>query len=110
VDEPDTNTRLPEDERRSHDRSRLIVDLFFNGADATGVASTKDIGLGGLYMNTQAILPEGTLLTIRIPVDDQQVVTNGEVIYSNPGRGVGIRFHGLSDSYRSLMERTLLKT
>ena len=38
----------------AYDRSRLIVDVFFDGKDVTGVASTKDISLGGLYMNTQA--------------------------------------------------------
>lgn len=99
---------LDEDERRSHDRSRLIVDVFFDGADATGVASTKDISLGGLYMNTKTELPEGALLTLRIPVGEaQQVVVNAEVVYSNPGHGVGVRFHGLSETDRALMEREL---
>ena len=51
------------DERRQHDRSRLIINVFFDGADTTGVASTKDISVGGLYMNTQTVIPEGSLLT-----------------------------------------------
>ena len=38
------------EERRHHDRSRLIIDVFFNGQDATGVASTTDISVGGLFM------------------------------------------------------------
>jgi hypothetical protein len=97
-----------EDERRSFDRSRLIVDVFFDGADATGIASTKDISLGGLYMNTQAELPEGALLTLRLRLsDEQQVIVNAEVVYSNPGRGVGVRFHGLTEKDRELMEREL---
>jgi hypothetical protein len=100
--------RAEEDERRAHDRSRLIVDVFFDGADATGIASTKDIGLGGLYMNTKADLPEGALLTLRIPfANEQQVVVNAEVVYSNPGRGVGVRFQGLSEKDRELMKREL---
>jgi len=98
----------PQEERRRHDRSRLIVDVYFNGTDATGVASTKDISLGGLYMNTQAELPEGAVLTLRIPVgDEQQVVVNAEVMYSNPGHGVGVRFQGLTEKDRELMEREL---
>lgn len=36
-----------QDERRNYDRSRLIVDVFFDGKDVTGVASTKDISPGG---------------------------------------------------------------
>lgn len=100
--------KMPQEERREHDRSRLIVDVYFNGADATGVASTKDISLGGLYMNTQAQLPEGAVLLLRIPLsNNQQVVVNAEVMYSNPGHGVGVRFQGLTENDRALMERDL---
>jgi PilZ domain len=108
VEEFDDRTNLLPEDRRQHDRARLIVDVYFNGADATGVASTKDISLGGLYMTTKTILPEGAVLTLRIPLNnDQQVVVNAEVMYSNPGRGVGVRFHGLTEKDRALMEREL---
>ena len=91
------------DERRQHDRSRLIVDVFFDGKDATGVASTKDIGVGGLYLNTQAELAEGSVLLLRIPVEQKQIVVNAVVVYSNPGRGVGVRFEELSAEDRALL-------
>ncbi|HEX8473573.1 MAG TPA: PilZ domain-containing protein [Pyrinomonadaceae bacterium] len=106
-DELNLDPNAQPDDRRRHNRSRLIVDLFFNGADLTGVASTKDISVGGLYMNTQTELPEGSVLTLRIPFDDGDVVVNAEVIYSNPGRGVGVRFQGLRASHRAIMERAL---
>jgi hypothetical protein len=94
------------EERRSYDRSRLIVDVFFDGKDVTGVASTKDISQGGLYMNTQAEIPEGALLLVRIPFNkDAQAVCNAVVVYSNPGRGVGLRFQELSDEVKALIER-----
>ena len=96
------------EERRVHDRSRLIVDVFFDGNDATGVASTKDISVGGFYMNTQTTIPEGSLLLVRIPFGQgRQIVCNAEVVYSNPGRGVGVRFQGLSDEARNLLEREI---
>ena len=96
----------PQEERRNHDRSRLIVDVFFDGKDVTGVASTKDISAGGFYMNTQAEIPEGTLLLVRIPFQsDAQVVSNAVVVYSNAGRGIGLRFQGLSDEARAILER-----
>ena len=31
------NSETPQDERRQHERARLIIDVFFNGADLTGV-------------------------------------------------------------------------
>ncbi|HKU73402.1 MAG TPA: PilZ domain-containing protein [Pyrinomonadaceae bacterium] len=95
-----------QEERRSSDRSRLIVDVFFDGKDVTGVASTKDISVGGLYMNTKADIPEGALLLIRIPFRNEvQVVCNAMVVYSNPGRGVGLKFQGLSDEVRAMLEK-----
>ena len=107
VDELDEDLATPDDRRRS-DRARLIVDVFFDGNDATGVASTKDISVGGLYMNTQAELPEGSVLLVRIPFPDgKQVVANAEVIYSNPTRGVGLRFQSLSEENRQLIEHEL---
>jgi hypothetical protein len=98
------NSEEPHEERRRHERSRLIIDVFFNGDDLTGVASTKDISPGGLYMNTRAEIPEGSVLTLRIPVEGHDVVCNGEVVYSNPGRGVGVTFQGLSDEDRAHLE------
>jgi len=107
VDELDESLEGP-DERRQHDRSRLIVDVFFNGNDATGVASTKDMSIGGFYLNTQANLPQGAVLLVRIPFGNgKQVVANAEVVYSNPGRGVGLRFTGLSEEDRTLIQSEL---
>ena len=98
----------PHDERRVFNRSRLIVDVFFDGKDATGVASTKDISMGGFYMSTQTTIPEGSLLLVRLPFGPgKQVVCNAEVVYSNPGHGVGVRFQGLSDESRAVLEAEL---
>ena len=95
-----------QDERRRHDRSRLIVDVFFDSTDATGVASTKDMSPGGLYLNTKTEIPEGVSLVVRIPFrNDVQVVCNAVVVYSDPGRGIGLRFQDLSDEARAVLER-----
>src|SRR5437660_4276483 len=106
ADDPE-NDLISQDDRRQYDRSRLIVDVFFDGKDTTGVASTKDVGAGGLYINTQTNLPEGSVLSLRIPFGEQQIIVNGEVVYSNPGRGVGVRFQDLSEEDRTLIERGL---
>jgi hypothetical protein len=106
VDELDE--KLNTDNRRQYDRLRLIVDVFVDGKDATGVASTQDISIGGLYLNTQANLPEGSVLLVRIPFGEgKQIVANAEVVYCNPGRGVGLRFQSLSDENRALIESEL---
>jgi hypothetical protein len=103
----DQSEELSPDERRQFDRSRLIVDVYFDGSDLTGVASTKDISLGGLYLNTQVNIPKGATLTLRIPIGRQHIVVRGDVVYSLPGHGVGVRFHRLSDEKRALMQHEL---
>jgi hypothetical protein len=103
----DRSEEVATEERRQYDRSRLIVDVYFDGADSTGVASTKDISLGGLYMNTQAEIPIGATLALRLPLGGEHVVVKADVVYSNPGHGVGVKFHPLSDQARALMEREL---
>jgi hypothetical protein len=107
MSEEDLSEDLSPDERRHHDRARLIVDVHFDGGEATGVASTQDISLGGLYMNTQTEIPIGETLALRIPLGEQHVVIKADVVYSNPGHGVGVRFHRLPDDTRELMEREL---
>ena len=95
-----------QEERRAYDRSRLIVDVFFDGQDVTGVASTKDISPGGLYLNTQTAIPQGAMLLVRIPFrPNVEVVCRAEVIYSEPGRGVGLRFRDVTEEGRAVLER-----
>ena len=95
------------DDRRQFDRSRLIVDVHFDGAESTGVASTKDISVGGLYLSTQTRIPVGAMLALRIPIGGDHIIVTGEVVYSNPGEGVGVKFHELSDDTRRALERGL---
>jgi len=108
IEDPEDNVQV-QNERRQNDRSRLVVDVFYDGKEGTGVASTRDISVGGLYMNTTAHITEGSSLLVRISLrNGKQIVCNAEVVYSNPGLGVGIRFQGLSDEARMLLENELV--
>ena len=85
----------------------MIVDVHFEGGEATGVASTRDIIVGGLYMSTHTELPVGTTLMLRLPLGSEHAVVKADVVYSNPGHGVGVRFHRLPEATQALMEREL---
>lgn len=99
----DSNSDPNFQERRQSDRSRLIIEIYFDGVDATGVAHTRDISLGGLYMNTQADIAEGSQVKLRIPLASKQIIADAQVVYSNPGHGVGVRFLSLSDEDSALL-------
>jgi len=85
-------------ERRGSDRKKLIVDVRFEGGDGTGIANTRDIGAGGLYMTTTAVLDMGTPIVMTIGIAARTMNINGVVVYSDPGHGVGVRFKDLSES------------
>lgn len=85
-------------ERRGSDRKKLIVDVRFEGGDGTGIANTRDIGVGGLYMTTTAPLDMATPILMTLSVGERDMNIKGVVVYSDPGHGVGVRFKDLSET------------
>ncbi|MBP6005264.1 MAG: PilZ domain-containing protein [Pyrinomonadaceae bacterium] len=79
-------------ERRDSDRKKLIVDVRYEGGDGTGIANTRDIGIGGLYMTTSASLDIGMPILMAVSVGGRALDLNGVVVYTDPGHGVGVRF------------------
>ena len=94
-------------ERRESDRKKFIVDVRFDGGDGTGIANTRDIGSGGLYMTTTAPLEIGTPIVMSFNVGDKALTMNGVVVYSDPGHGVGVRFKDLTDEDKEFLNGEL---
>lgn len=105
--EKDFTEALAPSEKRKSDRKKLIIDVNFNGGDATGIANTRDIGIGGLYMTTNARLDIGTLIFMRMTVGAAEVALTGAVVYTDPGQGVGVRFHNVSEENAEILKREL---
>jgi hypothetical protein len=98
---------LAQSDRRGSDRKKLIIDVHFNGGDATGIANTRDIGIGGLYMTTNARLEIGTPIFMQMSVGEKELALNGVVVYSDPGHGVGVRFQDLSENDEDFLKKEL---
>ena len=90
--EKDFGEAVSPSERRDSDRKKLIVDVRFEGGDGTGIANTRDIGVGGLYMTTNAPLEIGNPILMTASVNGRSMKLGGVVVYSDPGHGVGVRF------------------
>jgi Tfp pilus assembly protein PilZ len=103
----DSADALSPSERRYADRKKLIIDVNFQGGDATGIANTRDIGVGGLYITTKTTLDVGTPIFMRMTIGEKEVQLNGVVAYSDPERGVGVRFQELSKEDEALLKREL---
>ena len=92
-------------ERRGTYRKKLIIDVRFEGGDGTGIANTRDIGVGGLYMTTTVVLELASPIVMTISFGERTMNLSGTVVYSDPGHGVGVRFKDLSDE-----DETVLRT
>jgi hypothetical protein len=103
--EPDE--ALSPSERRYSDRKKLIVNVDYEGGDGTGIANTRDIGIGGLYMLTSAPLEIGTPLFMRMTISGEEIGLDGVVTYTDPGHGVGIRFQAMSEKNEEILKREL---
>ena len=98
---------LSASERRGTDRKKLIVDVHYSDGDATGIANTRDIGIGGLYMTTSAKLDIGTPVFMRLSVSGNDLALSGVVVYADPGQGVGIRFQDLNEGIEEIIKQEL---
>jgi hypothetical protein len=105
--ESDNKDARSASERRTSDRKKLIIDVRFDGGDGTGIANTRDIGSGGLYMTTTAMLEQGTPIVMTLNVGPRTMNLNGVVVYSDPGHGVGVRFRNLDPSDEEFLRSEL---
>jgi len=101
-----TDARSPSERRRA-DRRKLIVNVRFDGGDGTGIANTRDIGVGGLYMTTTAPLEQGTPIVMTITVGPRTMNISGVIAYSDAGHGVGVRFRNLDPEDEAFLRKEL---
>ncbi len=101
------NEALSPQERRHSDRKKLIVDVKFKDGDATGIANTRDIGIGGLYMTTNAEFENGEEVALNMSLGGEEFNVEGVITYIDPGQGVGIRFKNLSEKNESQLKKEL---
>jgi len=94
-------------ERRHSDRKKLIINVNYEGGDSTGIANTRDISIGGLYMNTNAKFEIGMPLFMRMTVGGEELGLDGIVVYADPDHGVGIRFQAMSGKNEAILKREL---
>jgi hypothetical protein len=98
----------PEVERRRAKRQEWIVDLYFDGSEGVGIAQARNISPQGLYFNTLTVIPKGTRLKLRLPVDPEAkeyLVIEAVVVYSQPGVGVGVEFVEVGEKERERLEK-----
>jgi hypothetical protein len=100
-----------EADRRSGDRhiftaAAEIVELSSGARFST---RTTDLGPGGCFVDTLVPLPVGAKVHVGVRKGKTQLDTNGVVVYSQAGLGMGIAFDSLDQSQRDALEKWLVE-
>jgi uncharacterized protein (TIGR02266 family) len=79
---------------------RVEVDIVAAGKEFR--TTTRNVSLGGIFIETEEVLPELTPIQVRfkVPTQPEPIEVTGEIRWlerGEPGKrgGMGIRFHGL---------------
>jgi len=97
------------EDRRTADRHAIIasaqvIDL---GSGARFSTRTTDLGPGGCFVDTLVPLPVRSRVHVTVHKGKTQFETDGTVVYSQTGLGMGIEFDALTPSQRIALERWL---
>jgi uncharacterized protein (TIGR02266 family) len=100
-------------DRRKHPRLVLSVDLDFASAHNFYAGRTRDLSLGGLFVETGIELPIGTILTMELHFLSHKHKVEAEIVWQvvedDGVVGMGLRFVSLSDSARRSIEEFMNK-
>lgn len=96
-----------QEERRRFERKPITVEIEFDGGSTVETATTREIGLGGLYMATNTDLRVNALLKLKFRLGGETIAVDGIVVYQDKGEGVGIRFHNLDKNSEATLKREL---
>jgi uncharacterized protein (TIGR02266 family) len=87
--------------RRSDRRYERHVPIDFSHEGSSFHGSTRNISLGGVFIDTEQTLPFGAKVTLKfkVPTQSEPIEVDGQVrwLEMEDGRlrGIGIRFEGL---------------
>jgi uncharacterized protein (TIGR02266 family) len=96
-------------ERRQHPRLSIAVEVDFGSEHNFYSAKTRDISVGGLFIDTDVALPLGTLVKLDLKFLQKRLSVEAEVTWVLLGEGdrstgVGVRFVDLAPSAKKSIE------
>jgi hypothetical protein len=80
--------------RRKHERFKIDSDVRISVGDRELVGSISSISLGGVQVNTSALLQDGGLVSLSISSPDggEKVEVAGRVVWSAAHKAYGVAF------------------
>lgn len=95
-------------ERRHSSRGTLLTEVQYEGAGIHGQTRISDINLSGVYIDALSPLPVGAVLKLFFTLSGgQRVVTEGVVVHSQTGMGMGVEFTSLKPEDAKLIQAAI---
>lgn len=100
---------MTEYEKRGAPRIPYIAEVVCEGASTRLIARTSDVSISGVFIHSKLCCEPGSILKLKFSVTPTEIETIGEVCYSIPQIGMGIRFLDLKPEHRAAIERLFEK-
>jgi len=106
----DENTRefvTPDIDKRQHRRAKLITQVRCEALGREAVLLTRDVSVGGMFVNAQDPFPTDAVVTLAFRLDPLAPLftCHGTIAYGVKGLGMGVMFSDLSDEVREALQK-----
>jgi len=93
------------DEKREDPRAPFVAQV--HSQNSTFLGLSKNISVGGIFIETRESLPIGCDLELRFHLDDGDpvIIAKGEVVYVVDKLGLGVQFRGLDATDQKRIEQ-----
>jgi len=99
-----------EQDRRRSPRYPFVgsIEMREGTSEDKRTASVRELSLNGCYVDTENLYPVGTALAIKLFTEAEFFEAQASVIYSQPGRGMGLMFRETKPFYLMVLRKWLL--
>lgn len=80
------------------------VEIFDAQSSQTIPGQTLDVSMSGCFVETALVLPLRSVIEIKLTYNEESLLLFGEVVRSEPEKGMGIRFRTLDANQTSLLK------
>ena len=98
---------MKQHEKRGAPRVPYSSEMVCENGGNRLIARISDISASGAFIHSKLWCEAGTLLTLSFSVSSTQIEASGEVCYSIPFIGMGVRFVDLKPEDRAVIERLI---
>lgn len=100
-------TTMKGHEKRGAPRVPYISEVVCEDDSTRLIGRTSDLSASGVFIHSKLCCEAGSVLKLTFSVPSTRVETIGEVCYSIPHVGMGVRFLDLSPEYHAAIERLI---